>query len=61
MVALFVQIVLLRGLAAGLFGIAGHYIGAGLVIKNGVRVVRPLIVLVIAALFAKTAWDYFAG
>ena len=49
------------GLAAGLFGIAGHYIGAGLVIKNGVRVVRPLIVLVIAALFAKTAWDYFAG
>ena len=49
------------GLAAGLFGIAGRYIGAGLVIKNGVRVVRPLIVLVIAALFAKTAWDYFAG
>lgn len=49
------------GLAAGFFGIAGHYIGAGLVIKNGVRVVRPLIVLVIAALLVRTAWNYLAG
>ncbi len=46
------------GLVAGIFCIAGHYIGAGLVIKNGVRVVRPLIIVVIAALFVKTAWDY---
>lgn len=46
------------GSAAGLFGIAGHYIGAGLVMKNGSRVVRPIIVVVLSILFVKTAWDY---
>ena len=49
------------GLTAGLFGIAGHYIGAGLVIRGGVRVVRPFIVLVIALLFLKTAWDWIGA
>ena len=47
------------GLVAGAFGIAGHYIGAGLVLKNGARVVRPIIGVVLLALFAKTAWEYF--
>lgn len=46
------------GLAAGVFGIVGHYIGAGLVMKNGSRVVRPIIIVVLAILFIKTAWDY---
>ena len=49
------------GLTAGLFGIAGHYIGAGLVIRGGVRVVRSFIVLVIALLFLKTAWDWIGA
>ena len=49
----------LGGLAA-LFGIAGHYIGSGLVMKNGSRIVRPIILTVITLLFLKTAWDYFA-
>ncbi len=48
------------GAAAGVFGIAGHYIGAGLVMKNGSRIVRPIIFIVLAILFAKTAWDYLA-
>ena len=47
------------GRVAGAFGIAGHYIGAGLVLKNGARVVRPIIGVVLLALFAKTAWEYF--
>lgn len=46
------------GLIAGAFGIAGHYIGAGLVMKNGSRVVRPIILAVLAVLFLKTAWDF---
>lgn len=48
------------GLSAGVFGIAGHYIGSGLVMKNGSRIVRPIIALVLLLLFIKTAWDYLA-
>ena len=45
------------GLIAGVFGILGHYLGAGLVLKGGVRAVRPIIVCVLVALFAKTALE----
>ena len=48
------------GLSAGVFGVAGHYIGSGLVMKNGSRIVRPIIALVLLLLFIKTAWDYLA-
>ena len=48
------------GLIAGLFGIAGHYLGATLVVKNGTAIVRPLILVVLLALFTKTLWQYFA-
>lgn len=48
------------GLIAGLFGIAGHYLGATLVVKNGTAIVRPIILIVLLALFAKTLWQYFA-
>lgn len=46
------------GAAAACFGIAGNYIGAGLVVKNGSRIVRPIIGVVLVLLFAKTAWEY---
>lgn len=45
------------GLAAAVFATAGHWIGAGLVIRNGVRVVRPIIVAVLLLLFTKTGWE----
>ena len=48
------------GLTAGIFGIAGHYIGSGLVMKNGSQIVRPIIGLVLVLLFAKVAWDYLS-
>ena len=41
------------GLAAGLFCIAGHYIGSGLVVHNGQRIIRPVILAVLAVLFVK--------
>ena len=47
--------------AAALFSIAGHYIGAGLVIKNGSRIVRPIIFIVLVVLFVQTAWDIASG
>lgn len=45
------------GLAASVFSIAGHYVGAGMVMKNGSRIVRPLILVVIALLFVKIVFD----
>ena len=36
-----------------LFCMAGHYLGSGLVVKNGTRIVRPIILVVLAILFLK--------
>lgn len=41
------------GLASGLFCIAGHYLGSGLVVKNGLKVVRPVVLVVLVCLFVK--------
>jgi uncharacterized membrane protein YfcA len=41
------------GLTAAVASIAGHYIGAGLAIKNGSRIVRPTVVLVLLLLTCK--------
>ena len=41
------------GLAAGVFCIAGHYIGSGLVVKNGLKIVRPVVFVVLLCLFVK--------
>lgn len=47
------------GLVAGLFCIAGHYIGSGLVVNNGQKIVRPVVLLVLALLFVKILMDIF--
>ncbi|MCD8083585.1 MAG: TSUP family transporter [Clostridiales bacterium] len=41
------------GLCAGCFCIVGHYLGAGLVVHNGQRIVRPMLLVVLAILFVK--------
>ena len=38
------------GLIAAIFSIAGHYLGSGLSIKNGSKIVRPVILFVLALL-----------
>lgn len=40
-----------------LFSIAGHWVGSGLVIKNGSKFIRPVMVCVIMGLFAKIIYD----
>ncbi|MBR2299336.1 MAG: TSUP family transporter [Alphaproteobacteria bacterium] len=45
------------GLAAAVFSMAGHYFGAGVAMKNGAKVVRLVILSVIAILFIKVIWD----
>lgn len=47
------KIFFILGLTAAVFSIAGHYIGAELVLKNGHKVIRPIILLVLALLFIK--------
>lgn len=41
------------GLAAGVFCIAGHYIGSGLVVSNGQKIVKPVVLMVLLLLFIK--------
>ena len=41
------------GLCAAVASIAGHYLGAGLAIKNGSKIVRPTVVIVLILLTAK--------
>lgn len=41
------------GLAGALFCLAGHYMGSGLVMKNGSKIVKPIILVVLVLLFAK--------
>ena len=47
------QVWIMLGLAASVFSIAGQYPGAGMVLKNGSRVVRPIILVVLCLLFIK--------
>ncbi len=41
------------GLAAGVCCIAGHYLGAGMVVHDGKKIVRPVVLVVLALLFIK--------
>ena len=41
------------GLAAGLCSILGNYIGSGMVMTNGQKIVRPLVLVVLTILFVK--------
>jgi len=41
------------GLIAAVFSIAGHYLGAGVTIKNGGKIVKPVIFLVLGLLAVK--------
>ena len=41
------------GLAASVFSIAGHYTGAGMVTRDGKKIVRPVILVVLTILFIK--------
>lgn len=47
------KVLLPLGITAGLFCIAGHYIGSGMVVKNGQKIVRPVVLVVLMCLFVK--------
>ncbi len=47
------QVVFLLGLSAAVCNMAGNYVGAGLAMKGGSRITRPVIILVLVLLFLK--------
>lgn len=47
------KIIWTLGICTSLFSIVGHYFGSGLVMKNGTRIVKPVIILVLCLLFIK--------
>lgn len=51
------KILLLLGGIAAVFSVLGHYIGSGMVMKNGSKIVRPIILIVIVLLYIKILTD----
>lgn len=47
------------GIPAAVCAVAGNYLGAHLAIKNGSKVIKPIIVIVIAMLFIKVIYGLF--
>ncbi|MCL2180526.1 MAG: TSUP family transporter [Treponema sp.] len=47
------------GICAALFNMLGAYIGSGLVIHKGSKIVRVTILVVLALIFIKLVWDTF--
>lgn len=47
------KVIFAIGLIAGVFSFAGHYVGAGVMMKNGSKIVVPIIFTVLGLLFIK--------
>lgn len=54
------KVLLLLGVIAGLFSIAGNYVGTRLFSSRGARIVKPLMIVVIAIFFVKIFFDLVA-
>jgi len=51
------KVMLVLGLTAGIFGIAGNWLGARSFTRNGSRIVKPLIGVVLAVFFVRIVWE----
>jgi uncharacterized protein len=45
------------GLIAAVFAVSGHFLGAGLLLKNGGKIVKPFILVVLGLLFVRLIYD----
>ena len=54
------QTVIILGLSAGVFSIAGSYLGSSLAIKKGSKVIRVMILAVLGLLFVRLALEFGA-
>ena len=48
------------GIPAALCGIAGNYVGSGLALKNGAKVIRPMFLVVLSLLVIRLLYNLFA-
>lgn len=53
------KVVIGVGLLAAVFSTAGHYLGSGMALKNGSKIVRPVIIIVLVLLAAKVLLELF--
>ena len=51
------QVLIPLGLTAAAFNMAGNYVGSGLVLSKGTKIIRPIILAVLALLFIKILLD----
>ncbi len=51
------QTIIPLGLIAAVFSILGHFMGAGLLLKNGGKIVKPFILIVLGLLFVRLIYD----
>ncbi len=54
------KVFLALGLIAGAASVAGHWLGSGLAIKDGSRIVRPVVLVVLGLLAVKIVWELIA-
>ena len=57
----FLELTIVLGLIGTVSSILGHFIGAGLAIKNGSKIVKPAIIIVLILLAAKVVQGLIAG
>lgn len=55
------KVFIVLGLIGALSSIAGHYIGSGLAIKDGSKIVKPTVLVVLALLAVKVVYELIAG
>lgn len=55
------KVMLGLGLVAGVFGIAGNWLGARSFSRNGSRIVKPIIGVVLAIFFIRILWEMYGG
>ena len=51
------QAMIVIGLVSAVFAVAGHFLGAGMLLKNGTKIVKPFILTVLALLFVRLLYD----
>ena len=53
------KVLITLGLISAVFATAGQYLGAGLALKNGSKIVRPVILVVLVLLIGKVLLEFF--
>lgn len=53
------KVMITLGLFAAVFSTLGQYIGAGVALKNGSKIIRPIILIVLLLLTAKVSLEFF--